>query len=93
MPKMPGRKAVPWVLLIEAALIAREHWTFLDDRERRDLGRIVAKSKGRPGNISQHERHELLRLVRKLDPVTAGRRMMPFNGGVRKSTLRAKRQG
>jgi hypothetical protein len=92
MPKLPGRKAIPWMLLLEAALIAREHWGFLEDRERRELTRIVGKSKGRPGNLSSQERSELLRIVRKLEPFTAGRRMLPFNGGVSKSRLRGRHQ-
>ena len=90
MAKMPGRKAVPWMLLLEAAMIAREHWRFLDERDRRELTRILGKSKGRPGNLTPQERRDLLRIVRVLDPVTAGRRMLPFNGGVRKSRLRGR---
>jgi hypothetical protein len=92
MPKMPGRKAVPWMLLLEAAMIAREHWRFLDERDRRELSRIIGKSKGRPGNLTPRERSELLAIMRKLDPITAGRRLLPFNGGVRKSRLRARRR-
>lgn len=81
---MPGRKAVPWLLVLEAAMIARDHWGRLDSRDRAELSRIVRKSKGRPNNLSDRERSELLRLVRLLDPLTAGRKLMPFRGGVRK---------
>jgi hypothetical protein len=80
------------MLLLEAAMIAREHWGFLPERDRRELRRIVAKSKGQPKNLSKEERRELVRLLRVLDPLTAGRRLMPLKGGVRKSTLRAKRR-
>jgi hypothetical protein len=90
---MPGRKAVPWMLLLEAAMIAREHWGFLPENDRRELRRLVAKSKGRPGSLTKHERRELVRILRKLDPVTAGRRLMPLRGGVRKSKLRARKRG
>jgi hypothetical protein len=91
MPKLPGRKALPWMLLLEAAMIAREHWGFLDPKDRRELSRIVGKSKGRPGNLTPQERRELVRIVKQLDPITAGRRLLPFNGGVRKSRLRGRR--
>jgi hypothetical protein len=93
MPRTPGRKAVPWLLLLDVAMILRDHWGFLDDRDRRELSRIVGKSKGRPGNLTPQERRELVRILRKLDPVTAGRRLLPFSGGVRKSKLRARRRG
>jgi signal transduction histidine kinase len=39
---------------------------------------------------TEDERRELVRIVRELDPITAGRRMLPFNGGVRKSRLRGR---
>ena len=81
------------MLLLEAAMIAREHWGLLPERDRRELRRIVAKSKGRPGNLTKHDRRELVRIVRQLDPVTLGRRLLPFNGGVRKSKLRANKRG
>jgi hypothetical protein len=84
MPRMPGRKAVPWMLLLEAAIIAREHWGRLDPRDRGELARIVRKSRGRPGNLTARERSELGRLVRLLDPVTAGRKLLPLRGGVRR---------
>lgn len=82
---MPGRKAVPWMLLIEAALVMRTHWSRLDDRDRRELARIVKKSHGLPNHLTKNERAELARLVRRLDLITAGRKLMPFGGGVRPS--------
>jgi hypothetical protein len=85
MPRMPGRKAVPWMLLIEAALVMRTHWSRLDDRDRRELARIVKKSHGLPNHLTKNERAELARLVRRLDLITAGRKLMPFGGGVRPS--------
>jgi hypothetical protein len=86
MPKMPlGRKAVPWMLMLEAAMMLRTHWDRLDDQDRRELGRIVKKSHGRPQNLTKNERSELVRIVRRLDLITAGRKLMPFHGGVRRS--------
>ena len=81
---MPGRRAVPWMLVLQAAIIAREHWERLNQRDRSELARIVRKSKGRPGNLTPRERSELARIVRLLDPVTAGRKLLPFRGGVRR---------
>lgn len=83
MPKLLPRKVVPWMMVLEAAMVARDHWGRLDPRDRSELARIVRKSKGRPGNLTANERSELMRLVRLLDPLTAGRKLMPFRGGVR----------
>jgi hypothetical protein len=88
MPRLPGRKAVPWLLLLEAAQIMRHHWGRLDVNDRRELSRIVRKSQLRPANLSKHERSELLRIVRRLDLFTAGRKLMPLHGGLRKSQRR-----
>jgi hypothetical protein len=85
MPRLPGRKAVPWVLMLEAAMIMRTHWSYLDSHDRRELTRIVRKSGGRPGNLTHDERSELARIVRRLDLISAGRKLMPLHGGLRKS--------
>lgn len=85
MPRVPGRKLAPWLLALEAAMIARDHWTRLEPKDRRELTRIVRKFHGRPSDLTPWERSELMRIVRKLDPITAGRKLMPLHGGVRKS--------
>jgi hypothetical protein len=84
MPRLPGRKAIPWMMLLEVAMVAREHWGRLPAKDRDELRRIVSKSRGRPGNLTPRERKELLRLVRALEPVQLGRRLMPFGGGLRR---------
>lgn len=84
-PRLPGSKAVPWMLVLQSAMILREHWGRLDDHDRRQLSRIVRKSGGRPNNLTKNERSELLRIVRRLDLVAAGRKLMPFHGGLPRS--------
>jgi hypothetical protein len=49
------------------------------------MTRIVKKSHGRPSKRTRNERAELARLVRRLDLITAGRKLLPFHGGVRPS--------
>jgi hypothetical protein len=88
MPRLPGYKAVPWLLLLEAAQVLRTHWSYLDDKDRRELSRIVRKSHGNPRNLSKGERSDLLRIMRRLDLVTAGRKLMPLSGGLRKARRR-----
>jgi hypothetical protein len=58
----------------QVALLIKRHLTMLEGDERRRLGSLVAKSKGRPTkNLSANEREEMLLLVRKLEPVQFGR--------------------
>jgi predicted deacylase len=85
MPRLPGRKTVPWMILLQSAMMLREHWGRLDDQDRRELNRIVRKSRGLPNNLSKNDRNELLRIVRRLDLITAGRKLMPFHGLVPRS--------
>jgi hypothetical protein len=88
--RVPGRKAIPWLLVLEAAMVARDHWGRLEPQDRRELARIVRQSKGLPQNLTARDRRELMRLVRALDPLTAGRRLMPMRGGLRGTAKRGR---
>ena len=82
MPRL--RPPVPWLVILEAAWIARDHWGKLPVADRRELARIVRKSRGLPQNLTADERRELRRLIAALEPLRAGRRLLPFGGGARK---------
>jgi hypothetical protein len=82
MPKLMPKKVVPWMLLIEAAMVLRTHWSLLDEKDRGELSRIVKKSHGNPRNVTKRERSELARIVRRLDLITASRKLMPMRGGL-----------
>jgi hypothetical protein len=73
------------MLVLEAAMVMRAHWALLDANDRRELSRIVMKSHGNPRSLTKNERNELARIVRRLDLITAGRKLMPFHGGLRRS--------
>jgi hypothetical protein len=63
-------RAVPitWLLVVaEAALATRRHWQQVEPTTRRRLRELVAKSRGRPSNLTAAERSELRRLVDRLD--------------------------
>jgi hypothetical protein len=65
-----GKRALPigWALVAaEAAIVARRHWGSLDPHSRRRVRELVAKSKGRPGQLTPEERRELIDDVRQLD--------------------------
>lgn len=76
MPRLPI-KGAPWLLAAQAALAAREHWVVLEPHERSDLARLVKTTRGRPSNLTAHEKAELRRLVSKLDLPGYGRDLLP----------------
>jgi hypothetical protein len=75
---IPGRRTVPWLMMLEAALVARDHWGRLEGSDRRELARIVRESRMRPSALSERDRGELKRIVGQLDLLTAGRRVLPL---------------
>lgn len=74
MMSIASRSAARWTvwgrLLIagEVALTMKRHLDRLEGEEKTELRRIVAKSKGRPSNLSPTERGRLRDLVSKLEP-------------------------
>jgi len=60
-------RKVEWVYVLEAArwlyTHGRRSWDRLSERERRELSRLVRKTRGNPTNLSASERAELQRIV------------------------------
>jgi hypothetical protein len=80
MARLSRVRTLPWLLLVEGAMAVREHWMRLTPAERTQVGELLRKSRGRPGNLSPRERADLKRLGRKLDPAGLGRRLAPLGG-------------
>ena len=57
----------------EIALIAKRHLENLEPGEGSELRGLIAKSKGRPGNLTKSERSRLGALVSKLEPTAFAR--------------------
>ena len=87
---MPGRnpltafKALPWAMLLDAAVVVNAHWQDLKESERSRVGALIRKSKGDPRNLSKRERDELRRIAGKLDVPGMARDLIPFAGRLRK---------
>jgi hypothetical protein len=65
-----ARRAVPlmWAFAVAEALAAtRRHFSGVDPKVRRRAVELVRKSKGRPSNLSPHEKRELRLLVGEMD--------------------------
>jgi hypothetical protein len=82
---MPRLRPIPWLMALQAALTANEHWTEqLSAPERTRLRRLLLKSKGVPRNLTEKERAEVRKLVGKLDVPADGRKLLPFAATGRK---------
>jgi hypothetical protein len=62
-------RAINWIALFEAARFTYKHgkqrWDKLTPDERRRIGELVRKSKGRRSNLTERERDRLWALVKK----------------------------
>jgi hypothetical protein len=87
--KLDRVKALPWLALLQGGVVVGKRWRTLSAKERARLTGLVRESRGRAGNLSAKERHELGRLVRKLDVKGVGRELLPL---VRGSRQRRKRR-
>ena len=62
-------RAINWIALFEAARFAYRHgrrsWDNLTPDERRHLGDLIRKSKGRRSNLTDLERERMWELVKK----------------------------
>jgi hypothetical protein len=62
-------RAINWIALFEAARLVYRHgkrsWDNLTPDERRSLGELIRKSKGRRTNLTEVERERMWDLVKK----------------------------
>jgi len=62
-------RAINWIALFEAARFAYRHgrrsWDNLTPDERRTLGELIRRSKGRRSNLTEVERERMWDLVKK----------------------------
>lgn len=69
--RIPGLRRLPAVqlaALAEVLLLARDHVQMLTPYERRRVAELVREGRGRPRNLSERERQELLSLIEKTQP-------------------------
>jgi hypothetical protein len=71
-------KGLPWLLMLQAAVVLGKRWSALSAKDRARLARLLRQSRGRARNLSVRERLELRRLSRKLDIQGASRELLPL---------------
>jgi hypothetical protein len=70
LTKLAARgRAVNWIALFEAARFVYKHgkqrWENLTPDERRQLGELIRKSKGRRSNLTERERDRMWQIVKR----------------------------
>jgi hypothetical protein len=78
MARLPIRRTIEWSVVLELAVLARDHLGRLTPGERAHLAALVRKSRGRPGNLTPQERSDIRRLTEKLDLLVLGRSAAPI---------------
>ena len=78
MAKLPSPKAVPWLVVLDGVMVARDHWHNLTPAERARLQHLLVASRGRRGNLTSREQAELKKLAAKLDVKGLGRDLLPL---------------
>ena len=71
MAAKAGMRWTVWarvLILAEVALMVKKHFDLLDAEEKKELQRLVTKSKGKPSNLTRRERQRLSTLVEKVEP-------------------------
>jgi hypothetical protein len=59
-------RALPWALLLRAAVLIGRRWHALSAKDRARLARLLRDSRGRASNLSTRERVELRKLLGRL---------------------------
>jgi hypothetical protein len=80
---MALRRRIPWVIVFEAAMLARDRWKRLPPADRSRLAALARKSRGRPGALTPAERAEFRRIAAGLDLLGLARDLMPFGRRLR----------
>jgi hypothetical protein len=73
-------RALPWVAIVQGALLLARRWRTLSAKDRARLRRLALSSRGRLSNLSPKERAQLGALVVKLDLAGVGRELLRLSG-------------
>ncbi|MDO9355869.1 MAG: hypothetical protein Q7T55_19380, partial [Solirubrobacteraceae bacterium] len=68
-----GGRALPLMLLGQAAVVLRDHWKRISAADRARLAGLLKASKGRPANLTPQQRTELAAIIKRADIAGLGR--------------------
>jgi hypothetical protein len=72
------RRRIPWLVVFEAAMMARERWKRLPADDRARLAELARKSRGKPMALTRDERAEFRRIAAGLDLPGMARDFVPL---------------
>jgi hypothetical protein len=72
------RRRIPWLIVFEAVMMARERWRGLPPDDRARLNELARKSRGRPTSLTRDERAEFRRIAAGLDLPGMAREFVPL---------------
>jgi hypothetical protein len=91
--RLLGRRAVPWLLVLDLAREGHAHWQAqLTPRERSRMLELLKASKGRPAALAPKEQAELKALGTKLDVKALGKRAAMTGVGLRAARKQNRRR-
>ena len=76
--KFGRTKALPWLMIGQAAMVARDHWQKMDPADRARATELLKQSKLRPAGLTPAQRKELTEIVRRADLKKLGRDLAPL---------------
>ena len=78
MSRLSKVRAVPWLIVFEAARVASKHFTDVTSpAERRRLREILTRTKGMPQLLTEVEKRDLRRIGKKVDLKALGTELAP----------------
>ena len=78
MSRVSRLRAVPWLIVFEAARVASKHFTDVTSpSERRRLREILTRTKGMPQLLTEAEKRDLRRIGGKVDLKALGAELAP----------------
>jgi hypothetical protein len=81
-------RAIPWAGTLRVVVAFGKRVTALSAKDRRRLAALVRQSRGRPGNLSDRERRELMGIVAELDLLGVARELSGLTGQGRRRRRR-----
>lgn len=66
-PAKAQSRTLPFLLLGQAAIVLREHWRTVPQADRARLAELLKASRGRPANLTPHQRSDLTAIMKRVD--------------------------
>jgi hypothetical protein len=69
-------KLSPWLVALQGVVVLREHWEELAEHEQQAVAAMFKRTRGRLDRLEAHEREQLIAIVKRLKPLTIGRKVV-----------------